>query len=688
MPNPIRLPIAMRHTLTRPAVTALAVLLLACADTTAPGEPLPMVPALITKLAGDNQSGIVGLGLATAPRVRVSDASANPVAGVTVTFAVASGGGSIVGPTATTDSAGLATLGGWTLGATPGANTVTASVESISPVTFFAMSTAAAAYSLAGDGQSATVGAPVAVHPAVRVVGANDAPVAGVTVTFAIVPGSGGSVTGGHATTAANGVATLGSWTLATVPGINTLVAVVTGLPPVMFTATGVTGPVASLVKIAGDGMSGVAGAPIVATSRPAVRLADAHGNPVPGAQPVVFAVSSGGGTVTGAAATTDAQGVATVGGWVLGTTAGPNTMTATSPGIPPVIFTITGQAGTPAVLAKLAGDAQAGSIGFAVPTRPAVSVTDALGNPVEGATVTFSVTAGGGAVAFGTVGTNSAGVAAADWTLGSTAGTNTLHAAVSGLPAVTFTATAVDACTAATPYAIGSSVNGVLSVSDCRMFAGEYTDRYAATVPGVASLRFSMASSAFSSHVSIADANGSPVASSPYFCADYYYCVATNAVRVLLAAGSYVVGVGGFEYDYSDFTYGGVVGPYTLASASVPEDVNGCETIYVMPGVTTSQQVQATDCSVAFRAGFLFWDEFTLHVEAGRAYTITMSSSAFDTYLELLGPVFGSALRNDDFGGTTNSQITITPTVSGQYVIRAGTSAGDRTGSYTLSIQ
>ena len=59
------------------------------------------------------------------------------------------------------------------------------------------------------------------------------------------------------------------------------------------------------------------------------------------------FAVASGGGSITGASQSTNASGIATVGSWTLGTTAGTNTLTATFTGSGltgnPVTFTATG---------------------------------------------------------------------------------------------------------------------------------------------------------------------------------------------------------------------------------------------------------------------------------------------------------------------------------------------------------
>ncbi len=100
-------------------------------------------PTQMALNAGNSQSATVGSSVATAPSVIVRDANNNPVEGVGVSFAVASGGGSITGANATTNALGIATLGSWTLGATAGANTLTATVDGLtgSPVTFTATGT-------------------------------------------------------------------------------------------------------------------------------------------------------------------------------------------------------------------------------------------------------------------------------------------------------------------------------------------------------------------------------------------------------------------------------------------------------------------------------------------------------------------------------------------------------------------
>src|SRR5205823_2425723 len=124
--------------------------------------------------------------------------------------------------------------------------------------TFTATGTAEGASSLAiaaGNNQSAPVGTAVATRPAVIVRDQFNNPVANVAVIFAVASGS-GSVTGASQTTNASGLATVGSWTLGTSTGTNTLTAPTSGLPPLTFTATGTAGEASSLGIAAGNSQS------------------------------------------------------------------------------------------------------------------------------------------------------------------------------------------------------------------------------------------------------------------------------------------------------------------------------------------------------------------------------------------------------------------------------------------------
>jgi hypothetical protein len=298
----------------------------------------------------------------------------------------------------------------------------------------------AALQKTAGDGQTGAAGTLLGAPLQVTVRDRLGAPVPGVVVAFGVA--GGGSLSTLTTTTAANGVAAT-SWTLGTVAGTGQMVTVsISNLAPVQFSATAVAGPAA--VTLAGAGNDQGAAPGTTLPQAPSVLVRDAFNNPVAGVA-VQFAVTGGGGSVTGATATTNANGTASVGSWTLGAVAGTNTLTATFPGtgLAPVVFTATG--GSVGTIALSAGDNQAAMGGTPVPTAPVVLVRDGGGTPLAGMTVNFTVTAGGGTVGNATAVTNASGIASAgSWTLGATAGPNTLRATVTGLTAapVSFRAT------------------------------------------------------------------------------------------------------------------------------------------------------------------------------------------------------------------------------------------------------
>jgi alpha-tubulin suppressor-like RCC1 family protein len=113
-----------------------------------------------------------------------------------------------------------------------------------------------------------------------------------------------------------------------------------------------VTAPPSSLTKTGGDGQSGIVGTRL--PQMLAVRVNGSDGQPVPGAV-VAFTVTTGGGSVDSATATTDAQGIARTGA-VLGLTLGQQTFTASVSGIPATVFTATATGVAPVVVTLAAG--------------------------------------------------------------------------------------------------------------------------------------------------------------------------------------------------------------------------------------------------------------------------------------------------------------------------------------------
>jgi adhesin/invasin len=449
----------------------------------------PLATQLLA-FAGGGQIDTVGqlLGLPLEVLARAADGLG--VGGVPVHFRALSGGGSVTDSVVVTDGAGHARTT-VTLGVLPGGQTFEAAVPGLSgsPVSFGVVALAGPPVQLlavAGLGQLATVATALLTRPAVLLKDAGGNPVAGASVTFA-VSGGGGSLTGGTQLTNAAGVATVGSWTLGTIAGPNTLTASAPGVTPVVFTATGLAGAAATIVKVAGDLQSAIVNTivPIV----PQVRIVDQFGNPVAG-RTVNAAIASGGGSVVSSAPVSDTAGIASVGGWRLGTLVGANAVTVSGTGLAgsPITFSATGLVDVASQLVAFAGDGQSALIGSAVSINPAARVSDQYGNAVAGIPVTFSVSLGGGSVGTpAVVTTDTAGIARSPtWTLGLIAGLNTLGATATGLPAVTFGAQGIASTASSIALNGGDLQTGTVGISLATPYAVVVKDLAGLPVAGV----------------------------------------------------------------------------------------------------------------------------------------------------------------------------------------------------------
>jgi adhesin/invasin len=456
-----------------------------CTDSSTAPPPPNTTPSSVTPAAGtDNQTALAGAAVAVAPSVTITNSDGSALNGTSVLFAVASGGGSVTPGTVTTDAQGVATVTSWTLGTTAGTNTLLATAGNAT-FTFTATGTAGPAASVAieaGDGQTATTGMAVAVPPAVKVVDANNNPVSGATVTFTAMNNS--VVAGSPATTDANGIAAATSWTMGDL-GANTLEASVADAgPPAVFNATSIGIPTMVTI-VAGNNQNVAAGT--VLPVNPSVEVRDASMALLANI-PVTFAVTGGDGSVTGANATTDASGIATVGGWTLGTTPGVNLMDATVTGVGPETFTATGVVGPASQIQITAGDAQTATVGTALGSPAQATLQDQFGNGVAGADLTFAPS-GTGSVDNTTVTTDANGNASVTWTLGTAAGAQTLDvtSTIGGVTPATANATATADVATTLAISAGDNQSATQGTAVATAPAVLVTDQFGNPVAGVA---------------------------------------------------------------------------------------------------------------------------------------------------------------------------------------------------------
>jgi len=412
------------------------------------------IPTTITPLSPAVQSAKVNSDYPQPLSVRVLDTGGNPVSGATVTFSfgaaggggsagASSAGGSFAGgsaqATVTTDTDGIATSPRFTANATIGRFTATATVANVPEPASFRLENLPGKgerlTALASPGRTATVGHRYSHVLRVRLTDAAGRPVLGATVTFTLGGaggGAGASAGGGAgasfadgtstatAITGIRGIATSPSFTADSVTGTFTAIATVANVgQPASFRLENLPGKGERLATLDSPSRTATVGHRYGHVLR--VRLIDAAGAPVPGAT-VTFTLG-GAGTSTGAGAgasasasagtsfaggastataTTDIHGIAISPSFTAGTAAGTFTATAsTTTTSSTARFTLSNRPGAPATITPGIAATEATPTGTRFPIALAVTVTDAFGNKVPGALVTFAAPTGGASGSF-----------------------------------------------------------------------------------------------------------------------------------------------------------------------------------------------------------------------------------------------------------------------------------------------
>jgi adhesin/invasin len=715
-----------------PTVGAVTPFIITATGTVGP----PATIAAVTETpSSNNQIGFVNSDLHVAPGAIVKDAQGNPVAGVSITFTVASGGGTIktsaagsqvTGGTVTTDANGIARLTSWTMGAAAGANTLTASVTANSGVTMTFTATAVVRQIVAkievnaGDSQNATVNTAVATPPSVKVTDINNAAVPGVWVVFTASGGS-GQATQATVQTDVNGVAKPGSWILGRVAGAQALTATLvddnsasvlfggstTGTlsasdvagNPVVFNATANAGPAAKLFLSTESVVRNRIGFDAF------VQVTDTYGNDVAASGVTVTASIGGtGATLQGVTTRTTSSGGYVVFPFLaLAGTAGSRTFTVGAPSLTAATQNMQLIGGVPVKIAVNGGDSQSATQLTALTTNPSVKVTDVDNNPVENVEVRFAVTGGSGQVSDASVYTNASGIAQSFWTLGPIVGTQTMSASVIGEfsgDGVTFTgstsgttlttatvagnpvmfaATATDraVCTASVPtLTIGTPITTTLDRNtDClRNLSGTYLPIDPFNITTSASqtnFALTMTSSAVSPR--IASLMWPPLTTS-------FYNEGSSPFSMY-----YFVKPGTYQVQASTSTVSN--GSYTISSTLNPSIPTGCLYGIVTTGVTLNHSMD-TGCNYTQNGGQSGSSKrYIIAVPANTALNIAMTSSAFTSMIEIYS-ISGTSRTFIASNAGATASISNTSSVARLIEIRATHLGGvPTTGAFTLTI-
>lgn len=303
-------------------------------------------------------------------------------------------------------------------------------------LTLAALGGAASVTSVSGTPQTTTVGAAFAAPLKVKVVDANNNPLANVTVTFSISSTGAGLVPStSAATTDSSGIATSATLTANTTAGTYIVNASVAGVnTPAQFTLINAPGPAALVVAVSGNNQNAVVNTPFAV---PLVALiTDAYGNPIAGIPTTFTTATTGpGASLSQSSTSTDASGRVSSSAVANSIAGGPYSVFISAGAISASpVFRLTNIVGAASGISIVSGTPQTTILGTGFGAPLVVVVRDNAGNPVSGATVTFAGPSTGAGVqpSVSTAVTNSSGIATSPALVpNGTAGSYTITASV-----------------------------------------------------------------------------------------------------------------------------------------------------------------------------------------------------------------------------------------------------------------
>ena len=219
-----------------------------------------------------------------------------------------------------------------------------------------------------------------------------------------------------------------------------------------------------------------------------------------------------------------------------------------------------------------------------------------------------------------------------------------------------------------AVPIAVGSTVAGTLSAGDC-FISDRPTDRYEYTSIAGTTMEIVLESTDFSPAITVNSSSGAPVGR--------WTELPPNArFFVISAAGTRIVGARAVGPE--------TMGDYTLrVQAATP---SGCGPVFIERGVSTTQQLETTDCYyLSYDYNPVYRDEMLIYMRAGSVIVVDASSAAFTPILNALTPggsFIGQPCIDQD---ATSCQFPVQE--AGYYTLVLSTLEENAVGAYTLTI-
>ncbi len=230
------------------------------------------------------------------------------------------------------------------------------------------------------------------------------------------------------------------------------------------------------------------------------------------------------------------------------------------------------------------------------------------------------------------------------------------------------------------TPISSGQTIDAALALTDCAYSENKFADVY--TFDGTAGqeINISMSSANFNSYLYLVDSNNNVVAE------NRDGGVNTGA-RIPAKTGYFTLPTSGTYKIYATTSQQFYIGSYKI---SFNIRTGQCQSASISLNQTLDGNLESSDCFIG--ESNKYFDSYTFAVQSGQRYIVSMKSTDFDTYLEIVDSNENIIFQNDNSGGNNNSRI---PThygsffisYEGTYTIKAISSQASKTGAYSVSL-